>query len=172
MNINIEVVDVTVVNKGKYQIAEVTAKQDGKTNTKKVVSFGAQENAYKVIKDAKKGECFTVEIQKNADGYWDWITVSPAGSVDNSTNPAVPGKSAAAPARGNYETPEERAARQEYIIRQSSIANAIAYLNHTKKSYEPIEILDMAESFVMFVYKTGTFPTFNQVIDPDADVPV
>ena len=51
MQINIEVVDITVVNKGKYKVAEVTSKQDGKTQTKKVMSFGAQAKAFNILAD-------------------------------------------------------------------------------------------------------------------------
>ena len=175
MQINIEVIAVEVINKGKYKVAEVTSKQDGKTGTKKIMSFGAQAHTFGVFSSdkIKKGDCFTVEIEKNADGYWDWIKAVPAGSAPANDAPANNSKSTPAPRAGNYETPEEREARQEFIIRQSSLTNAIAYLNHTKKAYEPIEIIDLAESFIMFVYKKATFGSpINQSIDTSQDVPM
>lgn len=150
MQIQIEVIAVDDVNKGKYNVAEVTFKQDGKTKDKKVMSFGSQASAYAKIKTAKKGEVYNVEITKNDNGYWDWIDVQPSSAGGDSGS--VPNKGNAAPARGNYETPEERFQRQVYIIRQSSLTNAIAHLNHVKKAYDVTEILTTARTFEEFVF--------------------
>lgn len=180
MQIEIEIVAVDVINKGKYKVAEVTHKQNGKTNTKKVMSFGAQEKAFKFLSSSnvKKGDTYSVEIEKNADGYWDWLSVrfpsADNGEDQQNTVTSSTTKTTPAPNRGNYETPEERAARQMYIVRQSSLTNAIAFLNHTKKSYEVAEIITLAKEFVDFVFNDPIIEndsTDNSISDIDDDIP-
>lgn len=67
----ISVINVDVTNKGKFSVAEVTYKDGDKTQVKKLVSFGANEKAFKVLSSAKKGDAFTIATNKNPDGYWD-----------------------------------------------------------------------------------------------------
>lgn len=153
MEIQVEIIAVEVINKGKYKVAEVTYKQDGRTGTKKVMSFGAQEQAFKFMSSdkVKKGDVYTVEINKNGDNYWDWTKVKLGPSEGTIIEGEAKRGGNAAPNRGNYETPEERAARQVYIIRQSSITNAINHLNHVKKAYEVQEIFSLAAAFEEYV---------------------
>jgi len=153
MQIQVEIIAVEVVNKGKYKVAEVTYKQEGKTNTKKVMSFGAQEHAFKFISSdkVKKGDVYNVEINKNADGYWDWVKISFAeasGAAPADASSAAKGN----PRQSNYETPQERFQRQVYIIRQSSLGHAVEALNHNKKNYDTAEILTLANQFEEWVF--------------------
>lgn len=116
----IEILNTTLEDKGKYKQLDVAFKNDGKTQGKKVMSFGGNAKAFLVLSDAKPGDVFDVKAEKNKDGYWDWVDVSKA------TSKAV-GQPAPA-ARGSYETAEERAKRQVLIVRQSCLSTAVEFL--------------------------------------------
>jgi len=57
--------------------------------------------------------------------------------------------------RGGWETPEERAAKQIYIVRQSSISNAIAFYgmraDHDKDVLED-DVISLAKRFEAYVF--------------------
>jgi len=111
----------------------------GKPDGKKLVDIYAK-SVWPQLLAAKEGEVYEVEREKNAKGYWEWksVTLSAAAATDAAPQTATsPTTSAARPANavgkatervGSWETPEERALKQVYIVRQSSIANAIALL--------------------------------------------
>ena len=152
----IEIVTVDNINKGKYNMLEVIYKDNtGKNVTKKVMSFGAGADAFKVLSSAYKGQQFNIESVKNDAGYWDWISATLLLGNESVSDPTP--KGAAKPveskpvARSTYETPEERAARQVFIIRQSSISAAVQHLNHVKKAYDVNEILQVASVLEQYV---------------------
>lgn len=79
---------------------------------------------FATLKDAKSGEAFTITQTKNDRGYWDWTSANPGTASDapvRSSNPVFP-------ASKSFETAEERAARQVLIVKQSSLAQAVASL--------------------------------------------
>ncbi len=165
MQINIEVLSVSVnsvpTSKGSYQVAEVAYKdlKDGKVNGKKIMDF-VSKDVFNGIKGAKQGERFSIEIEKEAgrDGkeYWQWKTISAgvAATAVASSTPST-GGSHASP-RNTYETPEERAVKQNYIIRQSSISNAITVLKTEKIIPTFDDVAALADKFVEYVYNEGT----------------
>jgi hypothetical protein len=57
--------------------------------------------------------------------------------------------------KSNYETAEERAARQRLIVRQSSLSNALQYFEITKAKPTVDEVTDLAESFTKFIFETN-----------------
>ena len=74
----IEIVNVVVENKGKYQMANVSYKtEDGKVEGKKIASFTFKE-VFKALSQSQTGDIFDVESQKNDKGYWDWTFVKAA----------------------------------------------------------------------------------------------
>ena len=150
----IEVLSVTnsfVKNtQGGYNTLEVAYKQDGKVTGKKILDF-VTPASYKTLLNAKAGEVYFIESEKNAKGYLDWVTVTPV----DVTNPASPVQGASAPdlpdtgsapvaavaknagqkyggrVVGNtYETPEERFTNRAAIIRQSTLNMAIELLGN------------------------------------------
>lgn len=151
MEINALVKNVEIVNKGKYQYADVQYESDGKQQQKKIMSFGPQAKSFITLKNVQMGEKLAVTIEKNSDGYWDWVKVV-RGEANPTKTPSSGVSPSPAPNRGNYETSEERFHRQIYIVRQSSISSAIEYLNHVKKSYEMSEILTVASEFEEYVF--------------------
>ena len=179
MNIQIQFIDVSVEDKGQYKMAEVTFKDlaKGQTSSKKLMSF-SNPVVYKTLVDAKKGEVYTIEMQKNDKGFWDWVAASIANSVNagsvgspEATTKASGSTSFTSP-KSTYETPEERAKKQVYIVRQSSISAAIDTLKTDKKSPSVSEVLDVAKQYESFVFgvdvappKLADLPTFKDKED-------
>ena len=151
--------------KGSYQELEVTYKDDqNKTGSRKIMSFVKESKAaYDVLVNASNGETYDVSMTKmpGRDGkdYWVWTnaTRGQANAQGNSV-PARTGSGQTSPGtRGSYETPEERAARQVYIVRQSSISSAVAVLGTGAKSPPKAdEILKLAKQFEDFVFNGTT----------------
>lgn len=163
---NITVLNVTVTTvptaKGSYQMAEVAYKNNsfgGKVESKKVMSFGVTKDAFSVISVAQPGNIFEVEVKKNDKGYNDWMSVQPAasaaagGSVPVSGAKTAPATTGAAANPRGFETPEERAKKQVYIVRQSSVANAVAALSTGAKApLKKDDVLALAREFENYVF--------------------
>jgi hypothetical protein len=167
MTIQIQILNVTIetkpTTKGSYQKAEVAYKNlsfQGKVEGKGVMSFGATAETFKVLATAQAGEIYDVQTIKNDKGYLDWVKMTKA---DIGSAQAVPqyapnppgGKSNATAARSTYETPEERAIKQVYIVKQSSVSNAIATLSVGAKSVKPEDVLALAQKYTDFVFGKG-----------------
>ena len=76
-NFKVEIVNVTPPQfvktaKGGYNVLEVAYKSDGKVTGKKLMDF-ASKAAFDLLLNAKQGEVFDVESEKNDKGYFDWI---------------------------------------------------------------------------------------------------
>jgi len=182
MQIQIQFIDVSVEDKGKYKMAEVTFKDiaKGQTSSKKLMSF-SNPVVYKTLVDAKKGEVYTIEMQKNDKGFWDWVAAGIATSVNTgSTGSPEPstkasGSTGYASPKSTYETPEERAKKQVYIVRQSSLSAAIDTLKTDKKNPTPAEVIAVAKEYEAFVFgidveppKLDDLPTF----EDNDDIPL
>lgn len=182
MQIQIQFIDVSVEDKGKYKMAEITFKDlaKGQTSSKKLMSF-SNPVVYKTLVDAKKGEVYTIEMQKNDKGFWDWTAAATATGVNTASGGSpeattkTSGSSGFASPKSTYETPEERAKKQIYIVRQSSISAAIDTLKTDKKNPSKEEVVSVAKFYEAFVFgldtepvKLADIPTF----DEDEDVPL
>lgn len=144
MNLEIRVNSTESENKGKYDQLTIgyTDLNSGKDFTYKLMSFVNKE-AYNLLKDAKSGDEFAVDTNKNDKGYWTWGNVSVLGSQ------VVTAKTPNKTPKSTYETPEERAKKQLYIVRQSSITSAIALLGQKAKVDQ---VLDVAKQFEQYVF--------------------
>lgn len=134
-----------VTNKGKYNEALVKYSQDGQDKEKKVMSF-AQKETYNTLVAASPGEVYEVKTVKDGK-FWNWESAtlcSPSGAV-------APSGGDKPASKGNWETAEERAMRQVWIIRQSSIASACnLYSQTTGASVEAV--LEAAKRFEAYVH--------------------
>lgn len=167
MNITLLSVDIKTMptKSGSYQTAEVAYKNNtfqGKVEGKKIMSFGATAGSFKTLSSAQSGETFEVEIIKNDKGYNDWVAMVPAntgapspqaapagvGTINNFSNKPA----GAVATRSTYETPEERAAKQVYIVKQSSISAAINTLSLGAKKLEPDAVMKLAQTYADFVF--------------------
>jgi hypothetical protein len=150
-----------VEDKGKYNQLTVNYSADGKDQQKKVMSFTFKD-VYETLKKTQAGDAFDIKLEKDGK-YWNWTEAKSLGKEDVPTGTMVSKKGA-----GGWETPEERAARQIYIVRQSSISNALAYLA-LHKNAEELSVsttLEIAKQFEDFVFSKGEAGehTINDVI--------
>src|SRR2546429_2230137 len=150
MQFQIEVLSVTGPIKNQkgqksWNVFEVAYKKDGKIEGKKILDFGNPE-VYKLVGQAKQGEVYTVTSEKIND-FWNWtgFTKSEPGTAQapqaSAPSPAESSKGTKTPegrtnsgssgrvTGSNYETPEERARKQRFIIRQSSLTTALTYFD-------------------------------------------
>jgi hypothetical protein len=153
----IEILSVSVEDKGKYKMAEINYKgQDGKPAQKKLASFTNGE-VFKVLTGAAVGSGFDIETVKNDKGYWDWTKATSATSAKAAAS------SGNASPKSTYETAEERALRQILIVRQSSVSSAVALLG-TKGS--PQQVLEVAKMFEEYVFGKKE----NSIEDLESDI--
>ena len=109
---------------------------------------------FAVAKKAQAGEVYDVAYVPG-DEYYNWASMKPMGdAAEAPANKATPAGAAPKAATSTYETAEERKIKQLYIVRQSSITNAIAFYSNKEKpeDYDVTEVLDLAQQFVDFVY--------------------
>ena len=134
--------DTELVNQSgkKYTGAEVIYKtKEGKTNTKCMANtaFKFNKTLRSDLEAVGPKDYVEVVSVKNGD-FVNWVSVKKVDApvAEEPTQEEAPAKTTAAPAgkttpptrtevRSSYETPEERAQRQIYIVRQSSLERAI-----------------------------------------------
>lgn len=149
----IEIVSVTETEKTnkagrKYSELEVIYKNDeGKAQTKKLMSF-SNPAVFKAVKSASAGDKLNVITQKDDNGYWQWSGLGEEAKT--ATNVA---QSATRVTGSNYETKEERALRQKYIVRQSSLTTAVAIMSVGAKNLDKYEIIALAEELESWVFR-------------------
>ncbi|MDE3023215.1 MAG: hypothetical protein KGI54_15425 [Pseudomonadota bacterium] len=154
----IKIIDVTSTTKptakGSYIELNVSFRDlgTGRVSGKKIMSFTNKE-VFEVLAQAKKDDEFTVKAEKDGN-FWQWTAITKGVSGATGANkPATAGSPGHTAPRSNFETPEERAQRQVYIIRQSSLSNAIATLTVGAKATPKTEaILELAEKYTQFVF--------------------
>lgn len=123
-----------VVKEPKYSYFELTYSKDGKLEKpRKIMSFNAE---YATLLAAAPGSDFDVELKKDDNGFWKWVKVLPAGSAPAKTSGYVPA--------ATFE-----ASRQKSIVRQSSLAQAVASLDAVQVDVGVI--LERAEAFENWV---------------------
>lgn len=139
-----------------------------KVEAKKIFPFGAKE-VFSTLQKAGKGDVFTVLREKDKDGYWQWVGIA-AGEVEMETGSSAPAgaKPAGVATKSTFETPEERAKKQVYIIKQSSIGHAIEILKTDKKNPTVEEVIHVADILVDYVLGINLDPNVPEV---NADVP-
>lgn len=158
--------------KGSYQALEVTYKDGfGKIASKKIMSFVKESKAaFDTLVNAQNGEAFTIQQVKDAaDKYWVWTNATRGAAPEQAKTGTGPSPSTV-PAKGNWETPEERAKKQIYIIRQSSLATAVAALSvGSKVAPKDVEILALAKKFEDYVFDglTGNFAADTTSLEDD-----
>ena len=174
--IDVEVGKAMTKTNKPYEFLEVAYKNvtfENKAETKKVMPFGSKE-VFATLKDAVKGDVFTILREKDDAGYWQWVGIA-VGETEIETakgDVAVKPATTAAP-KSNFETAEERAKRQVLIVRQSCLSNAIEYLNHNKKNYGVDELYSLAADMYAWVFGNAqTVATTKAPELDDEDIPM
>lgn len=141
--------------KGKpYQLVELAYKNNtfqGKLESAKINQYS---NVFKQVSGMLPGQSYTVEKEKDDSGYYQWLSVTQlAPGTTSSVQTSAAPTSAAQAVRSTYETPEERSAKQVYIVKQSAIAQAVASLSvGAKNPPSTDQVLDRAQEYVDFVF--------------------
>jgi hypothetical protein len=152
-------------SKGNYTQFEIAYKASGKVEGKVFRSFVHPE-VYQAAKALKVGDVATVtldkELGKDGKEYWQWtalaaggdVAVSPAASVSNVASSAATaaGKPAGRVTGSNYETPDERAARQVNIVRQSCLGYSLKFFEQTNSDVAIDDVIILAEKLKEFVF--------------------
>lgn len=133
---------------------------NGKVESKTLMPFGLQKEAFTTLKNAKPIDVFDVEVIKNEAGYNDWVQVkkgqadATGGATSNHSAAKTGGTAQSATKSGGWETPEERAKKQIYIVRQSSISAAVNALSvGVKTGPKPAEVIEFARQLEAYVFE-------------------
>ena len=141
-----------------YEFVEVTFKNKSfqdKVESKKHNQYG-DKTVFSTLKSAQNGDVFTILRQKEGD-FWQWIGIeqgansAPTAISTPKANVGTSTGASAAP-KSNFETTEERAKRQVYIIKQSSLSTAVAALKTDKKALSADEVIDFAKVLEAYVF--------------------
>jgi len=173
--------EVKPTQKGSYTQLELVYKNlsfQGKIESKKLMSFGANAATFTALKDAPQGTVWEVSVVKNSAGFNDWPTVvaasgtAPAAGGTQAPTGLSTGKAQLGP-KSTYETPEERAQRQILIVRQSSLSAACATLSVGAKAVKPADVIAVAKEYEAYVFGIGEVKGPSSDFDdmPDFDVP-
>lgn len=137
-----------------YTVTNVSYKNaEGKVKGMKVFPFKEQASVAAAFADAKPGDVYEAAFRKNDKDFWEFApTPTKTGATEKVS--AAAGASGGT-TRSNWETSEERAARQVMIVRQSSLSTAVAL--KPKATVE--EIIGVAKQFEDFVMGREPKPT-------------
>ena len=138
----------------QYQVCELGYKTDeGKVKAMKIFGFGNQKAVFDVASKAQPGDVIEAQFVQNEKGYWQFSSLVPTGIKEATTAPTSQVQTSS-PNRGNWETSEERAARQVMIVRQSSLSTAVSLIaaRSPKGATEDAnDVIDVAKRFEHYV---------------------
>lgn len=124
-----------------------------KVENKKIMPFGNKE-VFDVLRTAEKGDFYYISREKNDAGYWDWTKIEEQPSEES-----TPKNNVATP-KQSYDQRDDQ--RQLYIIRQSSLTNAV---NTLAGGVNPHEVKGLAQDYVNFVLGLETYPLVTHTDD-------
>lgn len=156
--------------KGTYGKLTVAYRNDqGKLAEKPLLSF-TNPAVFKAFESANPGDEINVKSEKVGD-YWNWTGLLAEGEVSQSTTAPTSNNTATRPTGSTYETKEERALKQRYIVKQSSISAAVSILTVGAKSAPSTkDVIALADEFVDYVFSDDT-KKLTADFDVDNDVP-
>jgi hypothetical protein len=138
----------------KYGKATVNYAYNGEARRQNVMSF-SNPDVFKKVQELQ-GQTVEVEVGKNDKGYSEWRSVTATGPASSGTAPATASTSATRVSGSNYETKEERAARQVLIVKQSSLSSAVATLSPgAKTALDANAVLELAQKYADWVFTTA-----------------
>lgn len=156
MAFTIEIISVEKI-KDKYEFVEVEYNYKDKVNTTKLANFGKYKGLATQMLAAVSGECYEVEVEKNDKGYTTWCKVTKKDSNVSTSNVSGVdgGYKGRSTSNDSYssgrETPEERAKRQLYIVRQSSLSTAERIIASQQRAFGVDEVVNIADELVKWV---------------------
>jgi citrate synthase len=152
---------------GTYPAWELIYKaHDGEVRTisKHVNDLKYKPNIKAALESLNAGDAFTLEQEKDEkSGFYNVLTLVKGAGQQQPSLPSKPTETASAntgngaTSKGNsysastYATAEERANTQQFIIRQSSLTNAVATLAVGAKAVNPDDVIKLAERYHSWV---------------------
>lgn len=177
--ISVEVDYAVAKNGNSYKVVTLVYKnRDGKVESKKLMPFGDTKKTAEILGEATAGQVYEVDTVKNNAGYWDWLNPRVSSGDGNASSsgaaqPASRGTSSPEPSR--FESAEERAKKQVYIVRQSSLSNAVETLAvGSKTALDPQKVIEVARLYEAYVFDTeiaevGATKAVSDLPDDDID---
>lgn len=142
----------TKTPKGGYSTAVVSyVSERGENKSWKLISF-ANPKVYDILKAAQAGETYEIVTRKNDKDFTEWASAEKLQA--SAATPTTGTAAVKAPAVSQYETRDERNARQRLIVRQSCLSNAVSILSTGSKSPpETAAVKALADELVAFVFE-------------------
>lgn len=168
MLIKIVSVSIERIKKGKadYSKATVIYTFNGQARTQNIMSF-ANPSVFAKVQEWEvalpEGEV-NVEVGKNDAGYNEWRSIGNADSAQtNSSQTGAPTGAAPRAATNtfsggrDFETRDERAARQVLIVKQSSLTAALTFMKERGlfDGAQVSDVTDVAQEFADWVFDNG-----------------
>jgi hypothetical protein len=143
-----------VRGKSRYTKATVDYTYNGEARKQTIMSF-ANPGIFKQVQELQAGTEIEVTTGKNEAGFTEWTAITIGDRLPSgSTASAVPSSTGVTRVTGsNYESKEERAARQVLIVKQSSLGAAVESLTPGAKA--PLDrkaVLELAQFYVDWVF--------------------
>jgi hypothetical protein len=106
-----------------------------------------------VLSKASAGETYEITVVKEGQ-YNNWTNaVKSDGAASSVRSASTSGVTPTTSPKSTYETPEERAKKQVYIVRQSSLSTAVDLLSVGSKSRPDVkEVIDVASQLEAYVF--------------------
>jgi hypothetical protein len=152
MQVIIKNVDVQWNGTGakRWAKASVEYTYNGEARKQNVMSF-SNPDVFKKVQELT-GQTVEVELTKNDKGYSEWKSVSVGQNQQPNSSANGSSPTTTRVTGSNYETKEERAARQVLIVKQSSLSNAISLLTTGAKTPPAKDdVLNLAQDFTDWV---------------------
>ena len=152
----------------KWGKAVVSYDYNGNARKQNVVSFGNPE-VFKKVQELV-GQTVEVEVGKNDKDFTEWRSINPVGTGSQTATSGTASAPTTRVSGSNYETKEERAARQVLIVKQSSLSAAVATLtvNAGKDKLQVEEVLRLAQEYADWVFAQPEIGGFDEMKD---DIP-
>lgn len=108
--------------------------------------------------DATPTMFYDVVSVKNQAGFWDWESFQQGSAMPNAAPSSASPFNKPSPApKSTFETPEERAKKQVYIVKQSSLSAAISLLSVGAKTPPDSDaVIALAQKFTDFVFSDSS----------------
>ena len=141
----------------KYGKAVVDYVYNGQNRQQKIMSF-ANPQVFKQVQELV-GQTVEVEVGKNDKGFSEWKAINVGGAAPSVAGPAAASTTTRV-SGSNYETKEERAARQVLIVKQSSLTAAVGTLSPgAKAALKPEEVIELAQRYADWVFEKTEEPS-------------
>lgn len=149
----------TKTAKGGYSTMNVSyVDERGANKSWKLISF-SNPKVFDTIKNANVNDVFEITTRKNDKDFTEWASATKVDGAPRSAASSSVGQTKT-PVVSQYETRDERNARQRLIVRQSCLAQAVEY----NKTVSPEEVLELADKFVAWVFEApGLYETEEDV---------